>query len=62
MRRVILGAVVAALAIGVFGAQASAGGGEGAAKHRGKKVSATNFDFTPPTIRSPGSLPRAATR
>jgi plastocyanin len=44
----MLGAVVAALAIGVFGAQASAG--DGPAKHRGKKVTATNFDFTPPSI------------
>ena len=47
MRRVILGAVVAALAVAVFGAQASAG--DEAAK-RGKKVTADNFDFTPPKI------------
>ena len=48
MRRVVLGATVAALAIAVVGAQASAG--DGASKHRGKKVTATNFEFTPPTI------------
>jgi plastocyanin len=47
MRRVVLGAVVAALAIAVFGAQASAGDGP---EKRGKKVTATNYDFTPPTI------------
>jgi plastocyanin len=47
MRRVVLGATVAALAIVVFGAQASAG--EGAAK-RGKKVTATNYEFTPAKI------------
>jgi plastocyanin len=48
MRRVILGAIVAALALAVLGAQASAG--DDAAKHRGKKVTATNFDFTPPKV------------
>jgi plastocyanin len=47
MRRVILGAVVAALAIAVFGAQASAG--DEAAK-RGKKVTADNYDFSPASI------------
>jgi plastocyanin len=47
MRRVVLGAAVAALAIAVFGAQASAGDG---VTKRGKKVTATNYEFTPPKI------------
>jgi plastocyanin len=47
MRRVVLGAAVAVLAVAVFGEQASAG--EGAGK-RGKKVSAVNYEFTPPKI------------